>query len=115
MMRGDARGHTAARLVATAVASTLLALDSASAMTCDRWRKLGPEQKLSTVEGMIDEALAGNRGRKYEVNRDAIARCLRNRASEIATSFDDVCSNSRTASKQAIRDMFDTYVWSCVG
>jgi hypothetical protein len=115
MMRGLCRWNTAAWLAATSFASALLALDSVAAMSCDRWRKLDVNEKATTVERMIDDALTGNRGRSYDVNRDAIARCLRSRAAEMATAFDDVCSNSRTASKQAIRDMFDTYVWSCVG
>jgi hypothetical protein len=115
MMRGAFRGNTAARWAATSVVSALLALDSAAATTCDRWRKLDVDEKATTVQRMIDDALSGNRGRSYEVNRDAIARCLRSRADEMATAFDDVCSSSRTASKQAIREMFDTYVWSCVG
>ncbi len=97
------------------VAAMLLALDSAAAMSCDRWRRLDADEKSRTVQRMIDEALAGNRGRKYDVNREAIARCLRDRAAEISIAFDDVCSNSRSAGMQAIRDVFDTYVWSCVG
>lgn len=114
-MRGACRRNTPALLAATSVVSALLALDSAAATTCDRWRRLDANEKATTVQSMIDDALSGNRGRSYDVNRDAIARCLRSRAAEMATAFDDVCSNSRTASKQAIRDMFDTYVWSCVG
>ena len=93
----------------------LVALNSASTPSCDRWLRLDSAQKVATVDRMIAEALAGNRGRKYEVNREAIARCLRDRSVEIATAFDDVCSNSRSASMQAIREVFDTYVWSCVG
>ncbi len=98
MMRGPFRRNTAIRLAATSVVSGLLALDSASATTCDRWRRLDADEKATTVQRMIDDALSGNRGRSYDVNRDAIARCLRSRAAEMATAFDDVCSSSRTAS-----------------
>jgi hypothetical protein len=98
------------------VVGGLLAVNSAAAaINCERWLKLNPGQKATTVERMIDDALAGNRGRKYEVNREAIARCLRDRSSEIVIAFDDVCSNSRSAGMQAIHDVFNTYVWSCVG
>ena len=103
------------RMVATSAASALLALNSAAAMSCDRWLRLDSVEKTATVERMIADALSGNRGRKYEVNREAIARCLRDRASEISLAFDDVCSSSRSAGMQAIREVCDTFVWSCVG
>lgn len=106
---------TVTRVCLTSSVAVVLALNSAYAMSCDRWQRLDADEKARTVQRMIDDALSGNRGRKYEVNREAIARCLRSRADEMAIAFDDVCANSRSAGMQAIRDVFDTYVWSCVG
>ena len=96
-------------------AGVLLTPRFASAMSCGDWTRLRPAEKEAAVGGMIDDALKGNRGRKYEVNREAIARCLRENTAEIALAFDDVCSDPRNAGMQAIRDVFNTYVWSCAG
>ena len=115
MRRSRPRSRMVTRVAVVSTVGLLLALNSAAAMSCDRWKRLDAAQKEDAVLAMIDDALESNRGRKYEVNREAIARCLRDRAPEIATAFDDVCGSSRSAGMQAIRDVFDTYVWSCVG
>ena len=91
----------------------VLAARHASAMNCGRWSRLDAGQKEATVDGMIDDALGSSRGRQYDVNRDAIGRCLRESVYEIAISFDDVCANPRSADMQAIRNVFKSYVWSC--
>jgi hypothetical protein len=109
------RARTVARICVASSVGTLLALNSAHAASCDHWLRLDADEKASTVVRMIDDALAGNRGRKYDVNREAIARCLHSRAAEMTIAFDDVCASSRSAGMQAIREVFDTYVWSCVG
>lgn len=93
--------------------SSMLATSSASAMTCSRWLRLGPGEREETVHGMIDDALEGNRGRQYEINRGAIGRCLGDNVYQIALAFDDVCSDPRSAGMEAIRNVFKTYVWSC--
>jgi hypothetical protein len=89
------------------------AASHASAISCGRWSRLGAGQKEATVHSMIDDALASGRGRQYDVNREAIGRCLRGNVSQIAIAFDDACSDPRSAEMQAIPNLFKSYVWSC--
>jgi hypothetical protein len=93
----------------------VLAVDSASALSCRPWLRLNAAQREATIVGMIDDALQSNRSRQYEINRAAVARCLLENASNMAIDFDGVCSDSRTADMQAINRVFKTYVWSCAG
>ena len=94
--------------------SSLLAAP-AVATTCAQWQRLGSDQKASTVAGMIQSAISGSGGRSYQVNRGAIERCLQSHSRSIEYAFDDVCSDSRTASMNAIRTTFKSYIWSCAG
>jgi len=87
----------------------------ASAMTCRDWNRLADGQKASAIEGMIQDAIASQRGRSYGVNRGAIGRCLDGSARDIQYAFDDACANSRTTSMQALNNIFKRYIWSCVG
>lgn len=112
---GDSMGKPRV-LIAVAVGLAMglvLAARPASAMNCGRWSRLDAGQKEATVRGMIADALESNRGRQYDVNREAIGRCLRENVSQIAIAFDDICANPRSAEMQAIPNLFKTYVWSC--
>lgn len=93
----------------------LLLAAPASATSCQQWQRLGPDQKAATIDQMIQSAISGSRGRNYSVNRGAIERCLQRQSRSIQYAFDDVCSDSRTASMNAIRTLFKEYIWSCVG
>ena len=103
------------RTAAALIAGMLLVPGLASATSCREWTRLGPDEKEATVLGMIDDALRSNRGREFRVNREAIGRCLRENTAEMVVAFDDVCSDSRKAGMDAIREVFKTYVWSCAG
>ena len=96
-------------------ASLALHANAAPGMGCERWTRLNDTQKQEVVQQMIAEALAGNRGRQYEINRDALGRCLRENAARMQRAFDDVCADSRRAGMQAIGDTFKTFAWSCAG
>ena len=85
----------------------------ASAMTCRDWSRLASEQKASAIDGMIRDALASQKGRSYGVNRGAIGRCLHASARTIEYDFDDTCADSRTASMQALNNLFKNYIWGC--
>ena len=84
-------------------------------MSCGDWNRLGDEQTPFAIEGMIQDAIASQRGRSYGVNRGAIGRCLDGSARDIQYDFDDACANSSTASMQALNNIFKRYIWSCVG
>lgn len=63
---------------------------------------------------MIDDAISGQRGRSYQVNRNQIARCLQSSSEDMFWDFNDICDDPRTAHKSAIRVRFKQYIWSCV-
>jgi hypothetical protein len=94
--------------------TALLALRSATTLNCARWSRLDLEQRRAAIVDMIEDALESQRGRGSAVRRETLARCLRANAEEIARAFDDVCSDPRTAQMQAIREVFETYLWSCL-
>ncbi len=102
------------RLVVLVLAISLVWTSAASAMNCQNWNRLAAGQKPTEVDSMIRSAVAGQRGRSYEVNRGAIERCLLGQARNIEYEFDDACGNSRTASMQAINTIFKNYIWACV-
>ena len=99
---------------ALAVAVVLTTASPASATSCQAWRRMSEDQRWDRIDRMIEDALSGNTGRKYLVNRAAIARCLEANAEKMYWEFDDTCSNSRTARSQAIRNIFKHQIWTCV-
>ncbi len=102
------------RLLILVMAISLVGTNAANAMSCQGWNGLAAGQKPDAVDSMIRSAMAGQRGRSYGVNRGAIERCLRGEARNIEYDFDDVCASSRTASMQAINNIFKNYIWTCV-
>jgi hypothetical protein len=100
-----------ARLVSLAL---ILFATPAVAIDCRTWERLGPGQKEAAVYDLIEATVSGSRGRQYQVNRGAIERCLQRNVRNIAYDFDDTCSDSSRAGKQALNSLFKNYVWSCV-
>lgn len=100
--------------VATLALAFLASASPASAIDCHEWLRLGDDQKMAAIDGMIGE-LVGSSGkvRQYDVHRGAIGRCLGQNAVQMSYEFDDVCSDSRSADMQAIQRVFKSYVWSC--
>ena len=93
----------------------LLPVQRASAMSCHAWLRLDDAQREAAVYAMIDDAIASNQARKWDINRGALRRCLQMQADWIGMDFDDVCSDSRTAGMQAIQTVFKSYIWNCSG
>lgn len=89
------------------------AANLASAIDCREWSRLDVPRKEAAIDAMIADMLQGQKVRQYDVHRGALGRCLSERAYQMELDFDDVCSDSRTADKQAIQRIFKTYVWSC--
>ncbi len=94
------------RLLVLVSAISLVWTSAASAMSCQGWNGLAAWQKPDAVDSMIRSAMAGQRGRSYEVNRGAIERCLYGQSRNIEYDFDDACASSRTASMQALNTIF---------
>jgi hypothetical protein len=84
-----------------------------SAMSCRDWLRLDPAQKEAAIDEMISDLVGSQRVRQYGVNRGALGRCLYAAVPDMAIDFDDICSDSRTAGRQAIQNRFKNYVWSC--
>jgi hypothetical protein len=86
----------------------------ALAISCQQWSRLSEADRFATVESMIDRAIDGQSGRQYNINRNAVARCLDQRISRIVIDFDDTCADSRTAGMSALNNLFKEYIWACV-
>jgi len=104
------------RLCATALAIAVVATAAgpASATSCQSWRRMTEAQRWDRIYRMIDDAMTGNRGRRYQVNRAAIGRCLEGHVESMFWDFEDTCGNPRTARSQAINVIFKNYIWTCV-
>ena len=92
---------------------TLALSTPAHAINCPHWFRLSDSEKFATIQDMVDSAIAGNRGRSYEVNRASIGRCMSSSARQIQYDFDDLCSDGRTASASALNQRFKDYIWDC--
>jgi hypothetical protein len=92
----------------------VLAPASADATGCHEWNRMSESQQRDRIDRMIADALSSQRGRSYNVNRAAIARCLEDNSDSMFYDFGDLCGDSRTARKSAIRTRFKNYIWTCV-
>ena len=102
------------RLLVLLSAVSLVWSAPASATGCRDWGRLGYDQKAGAIDDLIQDAISGQKGRSYHVNRNGIARCLQGQARNIEYDFDDVCADSRTSGMQALNRIFKDYIWSCV-
>ena len=98
-----------------ALSVVLVLAPPASAMRCSQWTRLSDDQKYEAITRMIDDAIAGQGGRQYGMNRSAIGRCLDSRIQNIFYDFDDTCADSSRASLQALNNIFKNYIWDCAG
>lgn len=104
------------RVLAAALALSVVvgAASPAFATSCQSWRRMTEDQRWDRIYRMIDDAIAGQRGRQYKVNRAAVARCLEGHVESMYWDFDDTCADSSTARAQAIHRIFKSYIWSCI-
>jgi hypothetical protein len=71
------------RIAALLVAVGLLAAPApAHAIGCAEWQRLAPHQKPAKIDDLIHDAISGQGGRQYSVNRGALERCLYGQAVE---------------------------------
>ena len=85
----------------------------AGAITCRQWTRLGPDQRIATIDRMIENAVGGSGGRQYQVDRYSIGRCLAWEVENIAYDFDGACADASSAGMQALDKIFKSYIWSC--
>jgi hypothetical protein len=104
------------RVLASAIVIAVLSTSAhpALASSCQSWRRMTESQRWDRIYQMIDDAMASQRGREYEVNRAAIGRCLEGHVESMYWDFTDTCEDSSTARAQAVSRIFKNYVWSCI-
>ena len=83
-------------------------------MRCPDWQALDPDQKVASVEAMIEGHLSSNKGKRFtSENRIAMRRCLEANIQRIVDDIDDECA-SGARSSDPVDDVFDRYLLSCV-
>ena len=83
-------------------------------MRCPDWQDLGPDQKVASVEAMIESHLSSNKSKRYtSANRTAMRRCLEANVGLIIDDIDEECSSGQRSS-DPVDDVFDKYLLSCV-
>jgi hypothetical protein len=75
---------------------------------------MSEQRQWARIDRMIDDAVSGQGGRNYGVNRNAIARCLQANTENMFWDFNDLCADANTASMSAIHSRFKQYIWTCV-
>lgn len=101
-------------LLFVATIALVIAPLPAHATGCREWNRLSEAGKWDRIDRMIDDAISGQKGRSYQFNRNAVARCLKDNSENMLLDFDDLCSNASTAGMTAIRGRFKNYIWNCV-
>ena len=100
----------------TIVVMLALALPAAASarLRCPGWQALGPQQKVASVEGMIEGHLSSNKSQRFpSENRVAMRRCLESNLSRIVDDIDNECA-SNNRSQDPVDDTFDTWLLSCI-
>ena len=83
-------------------------------MRCPDWQALGPDQKVASVEAMIEGHLSSNKSKRFtSENLVAMRRCLEANVGRIIDDIDDQCGSGRRSS-DPVDDVFDSYLLSCV-
>ena len=93
---------------------TLSLSDSADAIRCRQWDRLGPAQKEATIQGLIDGLARNNSVRQTNVNLVTVTRCLNGKAYRMQDEFDGACARGMSESLDVLDRIFKTYAWSCI-
>jgi len=101
-------------LVWLTMVAIVIAPLAADASGCREWNRLPDQRKWDRIDRMINDAITGPKGRSYQVNRDAIGRCLQASSQDMLWDFNDLCGDPSTAHKSAIPVRFKWYIWNCV-
>ena len=102
-------------LVCLAIGLFGAAAASAKDIQCPEWKRLNEAQRSASLDAMIQSHIFSDKGKRYtSENKMAMKRCLEGFQSQLLDEFDDTCADSRTAGKDAIDDVFDKYLLSCV-
>jgi hypothetical protein len=98
-----------------AASAVLLLATPIGATSCKQWNRLDSGGKTDTATGMIQSAIYGNAAQRYSIPKPEIERCAMGKLEAITLEIDDVCSDARTADKQAPRRTILSHIRGCVG
>jgi len=101
-------------ILLAAILVSVIAPAAAHATSCSDWNRMSESRKWDRIDRMINDAITGQKGRSYQVNRNAIGRCLANHSEDMFWDFNDLCEDSNRARMNAIRTRFKDYLWTCV-
>ena len=101
-------------LVMTGLLVLALPVAVGARMRCPDWQALGQDQKVASVEAMIEGHLSSNKSKRFtSANRIAIRRCLEANVGRIIDDIDEQCGRGQR-SGDPVDDVFDRYLLSCV-
>lgn len=98
------------------VLALLLAHPAAGAdrLSCQDWERLGPAEKTTSVQAMIERHLSSDKRKRFtDTNPVKLRRCLEANLRSIADDIDGACAESNR-SQDPVDDTFDGYLMSCV-
>ena len=100
--------------VITGLLALALPVAAGARMRCPDWQALGPDEKVASVEAMIEGHLSSNKSKRFtSENLIAMRRCLEANVQRIVDDIDNECS-SGARSSDPVDDVFDSYLLSCV-
>ncbi|MBW1685575.1 MAG: hypothetical protein JRS35_11025 [Deltaproteobacteria bacterium] len=100
--------------VMTGLLALALPIAAGARMRCPDWQALGPDEKVASVEAMIEGHLSSNKSKRFtSENRVAMRRCLEANIGLIVDDIDGQCSSGKR-SADPVDDVFDSYLLSCV-
>ena len=98
----------------TGLLALALPIAAGARLRCPDWQALGPDQKVASVEAMIEGHLSSNKSKRFtSENLVAMRRCLEANVGRIIDDIDDQCGSGRRSS-DPVDDVFDSYLLSCV-
>jgi len=104
----------AMRMIVAIVALALASPAAADKVSCGGWKRLGSEQKVDHIYGVIETHLNSNRSKSFTSEHNSrMRRCLQDFTPRIVLDYDDACSEGRIT-REGLDDIFDGYLLSCV-
>ncbi len=98
----------------TGLLALALPFAAGARLRCPDWQELSPDEKVASVEAMIEGHLSSNKSKRYtSANRVAMRRCLEANVGRIIDDIDEECGSS-SRSSDPVDDVFDRYLLSCV-
>lgn len=86
-----------------------------SALDCATWNRLNyPDDRRAVIENEVWAVLDSGAASSWNVNHNAIGRCVMRRMRQLEVDIDDTCDQGMRASLQAVDELIMNYIRSCV-